>query len=92
MTQHATQPQICPECEGVAHALAETGPRDDRVLKLCEHGATGVVIGVAVKRGGRILSWTIQGPMTEAETQVALAMIVAAHERAGMKIHKITEQ
>jgi hypothetical protein len=92
MIEHAHQPKLCAECETVAHALAETGPPDDRVIKRCWHDPAGVVIGVAAKRGGQIVNWHVEGPMSESQADVVGAAIVATMVRSGMKVHEITKQ
>ena len=89
MTQHVQQPRLCAECETVAHALAETGPTLDRVIKRCSHGADGVVIAVGAKRGGAIMNWQIEGPLTEEQADILGARMVHAMTAAGMKVHEI---
>lgn len=89
MTQHAPQARLCPDCETVAHALAEAGPRDDKVIKRCPHNA---VIAVGIKRGGVIVRWSIEGPLTDEEADVFGANLLLGYAAAGMKEHKITRQ
>jgi hypothetical protein len=92
MTQHVQQPRLCPECETAAHALAETGPPDDRVIKRCSHGGDGAVIAVAAKRGGAIVNWHLEGPLTEEQADILGDRILLAMAAAGMKVHDITRQ
>jgi hypothetical protein len=92
MTNHVPQPQLCADCLNVAHALAETGPPSDRVIKRCSHGADGVVIAVGSKIGGRICHWHCDGPMDEAQADVVGARILMQFAAAGMVGHDITRQ
>jgi hypothetical protein len=86
---HAPQPRLCPDCLAVAHALADAGPPDDRVLKRCPH--TGAV-AVAAKRGGAIVSWHMEGPLTDEQADVLGARLLLAFAAAGMVDHTPTEQ
>jgi hypothetical protein len=92
MTTHAAQPALCADCLSVAQALAETGPPNDRVIKLCSHGADGVVIAVAAKVGGTITHWHLEGPLSDAEADIVGAKILATFAAAGMVHHEITRQ
>jgi hypothetical protein len=89
MTNHAAQPALCADCLSIVHALAEAGPPDDRVIKRCPHNA---VIAVVAKRGGTIVNWHLQGPLTDAEADVIGAKILAQFAAAGMVAHEITKQ
>lgn len=89
MTQHVPQARLCPDCETVAHALAEAGPPDDRVLKRCPHNR---VIAVASKRGGTIVLWQLLGPLTDEQADVLGAKIFLDMAAAGMKVHEVTRQ
>jgi hypothetical protein len=89
MTQHAPQAQLCPDCETVAHALAEAGPPHDAVLKRCPHNA---VIAVAHKRGGEIVRWQIEGPLTDKQADQLGVRLILTLAAAGMQLHDITRQ
>ena len=89
MTDHAKQPQLCANCEAVAHALAEAGPPDDAVLKRCEHNA---VVAVGSKRGKTLVHWHIEGPLTDKQADQLGARLLLMFEAAGMKVHEITRQ
>ena len=86
---HARQARLCPECETVAQALAESGPPNDVVFKRCPHNA---VIAVASKAGGHIAHWNLQGPLTDEQADVVGARILLTLAAAGIKEHEITRQ
>jgi hypothetical protein len=92
MTHHVQMPRLCDDCETTAQALAETSPPNDRVIKRCAHGTEGVVIAVGAKRGGAIMNWHIEGPLTEEQADVLGARIVLGFSAAGMRVHEITRQ
>jgi hypothetical protein len=92
MMNHAAQPALCADCLNVAQALAETGPPNDRVIKLCSHGTGGVVIAVAAKLGGTIMHWHLEGPLSDDQADVVGAKILAQFAAAGMVHHEITKQ
>jgi hypothetical protein len=89
MTTHTPPPQLCADCLSMVHALAETGPADDRVIKRCPHNG---VIAVAAKRGGSIVNWHLEGPLTDAEADAIGAKILTQFAMAGMVAHEITKQ
>jgi hypothetical protein len=84
MSKHAPQPRLCPDCEAVAHALAEAGPANDMVFKRCIHNA---VIGLGSKVGKTLVSWQIEGPLTDQQADQLCARLLLAFEAAGMKVH-----
>jgi hypothetical protein len=89
VTQHAQQPRLCAECEAVAHALADAGPPNDHVLKRCTHNG---VVAVAAKRGGIIMSWQCEGPLTDEQADALGARLLRAFAAAGMVDHTPTRQ
>lgn len=72
MAEHAPQPRLCPDCEAVAHALAETAPPDKSVFKSCKHNA---VIAVGFRLGGTIRSWQLSGPLTDKQADEMSAQL-----------------
>lgn len=83
MKTHAPQPRLCEACEARAHELATT-TRGQHVLKRCDHvHAAGVVIAVALVRERKIASWHLEGPLTEHESEVLAARLVASFAAAG---------
>jgi hypothetical protein len=92
-SNHAAMPALCAECLTVAHALAETGPPNDRVIKLCAHaGPDLAVIAVGAKIGGEIKNWHLEGPLTEEQAHVVGTRIMMQFAAAGMFHHPITKQ
>jgi hypothetical protein len=89
MSEHAKQPQLCPDCEAVAHALAEAGPPDDVVLKRCPHNA---VIAVGSKQGKTLVHWHVEGPLTDEQADAVGARVLLAFAAAGMNVHEISRQ
>jgi hypothetical protein len=89
MSKHVPQPRLCPDCEAVAHALAEAGPPDDAVLKRCPHNA---VIAVGSKQGSALVHWHLEGPLTDEQADAVAARVLLALTAAGMKVHEITQQ
>jgi hypothetical protein len=89
MTEHVPQPRLCPDCEAVAHALAEAGPPDDAVLKRCTHNA---VIAVGSKRGKTLVHWHVEGPLTDEQADMVGARLLLALAAAGMNVHEIARQ
>jgi hypothetical protein len=89
MTTHVRQPALCADCLAVVEALAEAGPPNDRVIKRCPHNG---VIAVAAKRGGSIMNWHLEGPLTDEQADVIGAKILAQFAAAGMVHHEITKQ
>jgi hypothetical protein len=89
MTQHAPQPRLCDNCLAVAHSLAAVGKPDDRVLKRCPHTGT---IAVGATRGGIIMSWHLEGPLTDAEADIVSARILGLFAHAGLSDNTPTRQ
>jgi hypothetical protein len=89
MTEHAPQPRLCPDCEAVAHALAEVGPPNDAVLKRCPHNA---VIAVGSKRGKTLVHWHVEGPLTDEQADAVGARLLLIFGAAGMNVHDIARQ
>jgi hypothetical protein len=89
MTDHARQPQLCPDCEAVAHALAEAGPPNDAVLKRCTHNA---VIAVGSKQGRTLVHWHVEGPLTDKQADQLTARLLLTFAAAGMRSHDIKRQ
>jgi hypothetical protein len=73
MTEHAKQPQLCADCETLAHALAESGPPNDPVIKRCTHNAA---VAVASKRNGRIVHWYTSGPLSDDQAHKLAAAVI----------------
>jgi hypothetical protein len=92
MTHHVQMPRLCDDCETTAQALAETSPPNDRVIKRCAHGTEGVVIAVGAKRGGAIMNWHIEGPLTEEQANVLMARMAIGMAAGGIKAREITRQ
>ncbi|MBA2410744.1 MAG: hypothetical protein H0V62_13620 [Gammaproteobacteria bacterium] len=63
--QHAQLPRLCADCEAVAHQRAATA-MDNWVMTWCQHRRC---LAVAFRRGGKISSWSLQGPLSDAEAQ-----------------------
>jgi hypothetical protein len=74
MSKHVPQPQLCPDCEILAHALAESGPPNDTVLKRCMHNRT---IAIASKRNGIIVNWIVEGPVTDQQAHALAAKLLS---------------
>jgi hypothetical protein len=89
MTEHVPQPQLCPECESVAHAIADVGPPDDAVFKRCPHNR---VLAVGSKQGKTLVHWHVEGPLTDEQADTAAARVLLALAAAGMKVHEISSQ
>jgi hypothetical protein len=89
MTQHAPMPRLCPDCEVVAHALADAGPLNDMVFQPCPHNR---VIAVGSKQGKTLVHWHVEGPLTDEQADNATARVLLALAAAGMKVHEVTRQ
>jgi hypothetical protein len=86
---HTPPPQPCADCLAIIHAIADAGPREDRVLQFCTHHG---VLAVASKRAGEIVNWHLEGPLTDAEAGEVAARLHERFAAAGMKVHEITRQ
>jgi hypothetical protein len=92
MTHHVQQPRLCDDCETSAQALAETSEPHEAVIKGCPHGAEGVVVAVAAKRGAAIVNWHLEGPLTEEQANVLMARMAIGMAAGGIKAREITRQ
>lgn len=89
MSDHVPQPRLCPDCEAVAHALAETSPPNDAVFKRCTHNA---VIAVGSKQGKTLVHWHLEGPLTDEQADAVAARVLLALTASGMTAREIDQQ
>lgn len=75
--RHAAQPRLCNACLLTLRQRIAATPGDRSQLIPCRHGADdGVVVAVVEVQEGRIVSWSIDGPMPPVKAEgLALAYL-----------------
>jgi hypothetical protein len=87
--RHAPPPAPCEDCLALIHAVADTRPLEETAMKFCPHNG---VLAVARRIAGAIVTWHLEGPLSNAEAIEVAETMQGILATEGLKVHEIATQ